>query len=171
MHYLQLRPKAENGDMANQRIMACKQALAATGSMGPLTDKMQHRLDQVAEDNKRLTEDNKHLTGELEKWSSYAARLQTLTNHTGTPLATPARVTPASPTLQSSTALSASSNPGAAATSTSGAGSRTHTVKAGETPSFIAKKYGVKLQALMAANPNVDPRRLRVGQILRLPGS
>jgi LysM repeat protein len=44
-------------------------------------------------------------------------------------------------------------------------------VKTGETPSLIARKYGVKLEALMAANPNLDPHRLRVGQTLKIPSS
>jgi LysM repeat protein len=42
-------------------------------------------------------------------------------------------------------------------------------VKAGETPSLIAKRYGLKVEALMAANPRLDPRRLRVGQSLSIP--
>jgi LysM repeat protein len=29
--------------------------------------------------------------------------------------------------------------------------------------------YGVKLEALMAANPKVEPRRLQVGQTLNIP--
>jgi len=39
----------------------------------------------------------------------------------------------------------------------------------GETPSVIARRYGVKLTALMAANPRVDARRLQVGQALTVP--
>jgi LysM repeat protein len=171
-HYLELAPKAGNADLVRQHIMACKQALAKTVSLGPLTEKMQHQLDQVIDDNKRLTQENKRLTEEVERWSSYAARLQTLTNYTATQPAPPPRVAQPNPILQSSTALLASSSPGSAtATPTSSTGSRTHTVKSGETPSSIAKSYGVKLAALMAANPSVDPRRLRVGQVLRIPGS
>ena len=54
-------------------------------------------------------------------------------------------------------------------TATPTATSRTHTVKAGETPSLIARKYGVKVDALMAANPKLDPRRMQVGQALIIP--
>ena len=36
---------------------------------------------------------------------------------------------------------------------------------------MIARKYGVKVEALMAANPGLDPRRLRVGQTLTIPGA
>jgi LysM repeat protein len=46
---------------------------------------------------------------------------------------------------------------------------RTHIVKAGETPILIARKYGVKKEALMAANPRLDARHLQVGQALAIP--
>jgi LysM repeat protein len=34
---------------------------------------------------------------------------------------------------------------------------------------MIARQYGVKLEALMAANPGLDARRLRIGQALTIP--
>jgi membrane-bound lytic murein transglycosylase D len=48
---------------------------------------------------------------------------------------------------------------------------RTHRVRSGETLSHIASRYGVSVAALRSANGNVDPRRLRAGQTLRVPGS
>ncbi len=33
----------------------------------------------------------------------------------------------------------------------------------------IARKYGVKLSALEEANPDMNPARIRVGQVLNLP--
>ena len=54
-------------------------------------------------------------------------------------------------------------------TATPAATSRTHIVKAGESPILIARKYGVKLEALKAANPKLDPRRLQIGQALIIP--
>ena len=46
---------------------------------------------------------------------------------------------------------------------------RTHTVVAGETAVRIARHYGISLDALLAANPGLEPRRMRVGQILNIP--
>ena len=46
---------------------------------------------------------------------------------------------------------------------------RTYVVKAGDSPYSIARKNGVRVDALMAANPGLDPKRLRVGQSLNLP--
>jgi len=48
---------------------------------------------------------------------------------------------------------------------------RTHTVAAGETAVRIARRYGVSLDALLAANPGLEPRRMRVGQVLNIPSS
>jgi N-acetylmuramoyl-L-alanine amidase len=53
----------------------------------------------------------------------------------------------------------------------SAANSRTHTVKSGDTPTTIARKYSVKVEALMAANPKLDARRMRVGQVVAVPSS
>lgn len=44
----------------------------------------------------------------------------------------------------------------------------THKVKQGETFYSIAKKYGLSVDHLNAANPSVEPRTLRVGQELEL---
>jgi LysM repeat protein len=44
-----------------------------------------------------------------------------------------------------------------------------YVVVQGDTLSKIAKSHGVSLSALEAANPGVDPRRLKVGQKLTLP--
>jgi LysM repeat protein len=42
-------------------------------------------------------------------------------------------------------------------------------VRSGETPYSIARRYGLQTSALLAANPNLDPKRLKVGQVLNLP--
>lgn len=44
-----------------------------------------------------------------------------------------------------------------------------YTVQAGDNPSKIAKKLGIPLNDLMAANPGLDPKRLRVGQEINVP--
>jgi LysM repeat protein len=46
----------------------------------------------------------------------------------------------------------------------------TYEVAAGDTLAKIAKKNGVTLKALEAANPGVDPKKLKVKQKLNLPG-
>ncbi len=44
-----------------------------------------------------------------------------------------------------------------------------HRVGVGETLSHIGKQYGVAVGALLAANPISDPRRLKAGQVIRVP--
>ena len=45
----------------------------------------------------------------------------------------------------------------------------TYTVKAGDTMGAIAQQFGIPLAALMAANPNVSPNAMSVGQTLLIP--
>lgn len=50
-------------------------------------------------------------------------------------------------------------------------GNRTHTVKSGEYPATIARKYGMTTGELLALNGITDPRKLQVGQVLKVSGS
>ena len=50
-------------------------------------------------------------------------------------------------------------------------GTSEYVVKAGDTPAKIAKAHGVNVNALMAANPGLDARKLKVNQKLQLPAS
>jgi tetratricopeptide (TPR) repeat protein len=173
-HFLKLRPHADNVDTVNQRITSCKQALAQTVYLGPVTDKVQRQLEQVAEENKRLADENKRLHEELDRWTSYAARLQTLTNPA---IAQAAAVQPrteqsAQPVQRVAAPLPRPVTTSLVATMASSAlAIRTHTVRTGDTVTLIAKKYGIKAEAILAANPGLEPRRLKVGQTLRIPGS
>ena len=44
-----------------------------------------------------------------------------------------------------------------------------HAVMPGETLSGIARRYQVDLAAVIAANPNIDIRSIRIGQVVRIP--
>ncbi len=57
-----------------------------------------------------------------------------------------------------------------ATSSSTAAGSATHTVSRGETVYHIAHLYGITPERLMAANGIDDPRELNVGQTLIIPG-
>jgi len=163
--FLKLRPKTEYRGIVNQHILALKQELVSTISLGPVSERQQREIERLILDNQRLTD-------EVEKWRTYAAHLQTLTNQqsVGTAINRPAERPLAAP---ASGANTVSSNSTALARDWVPAPSnpRTHSVQAGETPSVIARKYHVKLEALMAANPRLDPRRMRVGQTLILPSA
>ena len=50
-------------------------------------------------------------------------------------------------------------------------GGSTYTVKDGDTLAGIASRFGVSLEDLRAANPNIDASKISVGQVLKLPVS
>jgi LysM repeat protein len=47
----------------------------------------------------------------------------------------------------------------------------TYTIKSGDYFAKIASELGIELQALIDANPDADPRRLRIGQVINVPGN
>src|SRR5580692_10532487 len=51
--YLKLRSGAGNAEIIQQQILACKQQLAQTVSLGPVTEKQQKEFEQLAEENRR----------------------------------------------------------------------------------------------------------------------
>ncbi|MFP4261202.1 MAG: LysM peptidoglycan-binding domain-containing protein [Opitutales bacterium] len=69
---------------------------------------------------------------------------------------------------------SAAARPDSGASAAEEAGADTapegsYTIRSGDTFGKIAEKTGVTLQALLDANPDADPRRLRIGQVIQLP--
>lgn len=147
--YLKLRPRAENADTIRQHIFRLKQDLAKAVLPLPSTPGVQRQLEQLMEENKRLTE-------EVGKWRAYHAN-RGAGPPTNASVANPNPAAPAQSHVQT--------NPQPAVR----AATRTHRVQAGDTPSSIARKYNVKLDALMSANPGLEPRRMQVGQVVNLP--
>ena len=162
--FLKLRPNSDNAEVIKQHINNCKQDLAKTVLPLPVTPGMQRQFEQLAEENKRLKD-------ELEQWKGYAARLQTLTGQLAQ--ASASLRTPSNAQIQSVQQNPGGSNAGSATRSGRQSvpigATRTYNVQSGDSLYSIAKKYGVRLDALKAANPNVDPNRLRIGQSLNVP--
>jgi len=50
-----------------------------------------------------------------------------------------------------------------------GAENRTHTIRSGDTFTKLSQQYNVSVAAILGANPDVDPRRLAVGQKIKIP--
>lgn len=75
----------------------------------------------------------------------------------------PAQPTEASP--EDSAETSRASQPVAMAESSR----TTHRVTSGETMDGIARRYGLSVAELREANPAIEPRRLRIGQVLTIP--
>lgn len=73
-----------------------------------------------------------------------------------------------------STNLSSSSSPeviegNTPATGSAAPGLREHTIASGETFAKLASMYNVTVDAILSSNPDADPRRLQVGQKIKIP--
>ena len=151
--YLRFDPKAPNADIVNQHINTCKQQLATDVLQLPSSPAAQQQLQQLADKNRQLQD-------EVDKWRAYYAS-QMAAVKTNQP--------PAAGNVASS-ALAAVASPANQAEPAPPVGkTRTHIVAAGETPASIARKAGVNLNALLAANPGLNPKKLHVGQPINLP--
>jgi LysM repeat protein len=173
--YLKLNPKAGNRDVINQRVSACKQALATDVMQLPITPAAQRQLEQLSETNRVMRE-------ELDKWHAYyAAQTSGHPSPAANPEPGPAAVAGVQPVNQPSQPAAPAGTPPSARSPTPATSAparsaptfpprlQTHTIAAGETLATIARKAGVSVAALEAANPGINPRRLRRGQILNLP--
>jgi LysM repeat protein len=156
--YLQLRPGASNAETIRQHIFRLKQELAKGVLPIPPSTEIQRQLEKLAEENRQLHD-------QLD-------RLQAATA-TGTQ---PDRVPFQQTASVAATSAAAASGVGAAPVSHSEriarttSSARTHKVQAGETPMAIARRYNVKLDALLSANPGLNPKRMQIGQSLVIPG-
>ena len=160
--FLRLNPKADNAEVIKQRIYSCKQQLAADVLPLPSAPAAQKQLEELAEKNHQLSDEN-------DKWRAYYTAQQaaqknspaTLPNNLASANQTPDDISTApanpAPTTPARPVTAKPPKPHA------------HTVAAGETLAAIARKAGVSLTALQAANPGVTPKKLRVGQSLNLP--
>ena len=155
--YLKLCPGADNAEVIKQRIYSCKQQLAADVTPLSSSPAAQKQLDQLAEQNRQLQD-------EVNRWRSYYASQLAVAKTNSPP---PPNNAVAQPTPARQTGANAGRSENTATT----ARPRTHTVVASETAVGIARKFGVKLSALQAANPDMNPSRIRVGQVLNIPPS
>ena len=162
--YLKLNPNASNADNIKQRIEGCKKQLA-TDVMGlPSSSAAQQQLEKLAEQNRDLQKQVDQLQDTVKQWNAYyASQLAAAKTNSPTP--------PNNAVVQPTPARQPDANASRSRNTTTTVGPRTHTVVAGETAAGIARKSGVKLSALQAANPDMNPSRIRVGQVLNIPPS
>jgi LysM repeat protein len=188
--YLKYDSTAGNAELITQHIAKCKQQLAENVLELPSAPAVQQQLE-------KLTEENRHLHDQLAQWQAYFASQQS-TARTNPPTAQHDYSTPSQPTSPTPDDITAqpylgagTSTPGLGASTgeATGPGSanpapprpqhppspppskarRTHLVTSGETLAGIARKQGINLAVLEKANPAVNPKKLRAGQILILP--
>lgn len=171
--FLKYRPDSDFAEPVRQRILSCKQELARTVSLGPVNQSMQRDLEQLD----KLTKENAQLKQQTEQLQSQIAQLIAMQlaaqrGQTNT-VRIPAPVSNSVPTTGSRTVTplppSNAKQTYASAAVTPAASSHTYTIRSGDTFYSVAKHYGVSQSALQAANPGLDPRRLKLGQTLQVP--
>ena len=168
--YLKLNPNASNADNIKQRIEGCKKQLAADVMGLPSSSAAQQQLEKLVEQNRDLLKQVDQLQDTVRQWNAYyASQLAARSNSPPQNISiAPQNPGPAPDALPAQPAVTADSTP-IKPTPPKSTRPRTHTVVAGETAVGIARKAGVKLSALEAANPGMNPARIRAGQVLNLP--
>lgn len=175
----ELKPDPTMEDNIKQRIFSCKLELARTVPFALVSAQVQDEMRKLHSTNSALQQSIEQLRTELSQQAmtcsnrlaalmqaqaqaqaAALAQVQPQIDPTPEPEARPLFLEkrPSSPLSPVSTRLTTTTTP------------RTHTVRQHETLATIARKYNLKLSSLEAANPTVDARRLRAGQVLNLPG-
>jgi LysM repeat protein len=157
--FLKLRPNSDRAETVKQHIFRLKQELARGVLPVPASSELQKQVEQFADDNRRLNDELAQLKARLamiptNRPNNFVASSRT----NGTQQASSTRPGSA---VQSSTTTSQTAN----STTTA----RQHRIQSGETLASVARRYDVRLESLMSANPSVNPRRLQPGQSLVIP--
>lgn len=179
-HYnkaLKLRPNGNPADIIRQRIPGCKQELLKADSLAIVNPNALRETERLREENVALRKQiellQAHLAGRPPAGASggQVARAREISTSPAAASAgrtnDPLRLDAGSGGRGSITGASDRER----STSTGAGRARTHTVKAGETPFAISRQYRIKLDLLLSANPGLDPKRIRVGQVLNVPAS
>lgn len=175
--FLKLRPTSDKAEIVRQRVNNCKMELAKLFLIAPNAPSVQKEMDKLKTEAERIGLENNQLRRHLEVLNAQAAARGPAS--TSAPVATVAApaVPAARPAAPPANVVRAATTPVSYAapetapkmSKASAPATRTHSVKPGDIPATIAKQYGVKLEALLAANPGLDPKRMKVGQTVNLP--
>src|ERR1035437_157535 len=160
--FLRLNPKAENAEVIKQRVYSCKQQLAADVLPLPSAPAAQQQLEKLIEKNHQLDQ-------QVTALQELVKQLSALTNSQPVAATSQSPDDVSSPSANAARTTAARNNLHPATSPPSKPKARNHTVTAGETLEAIARKSGISLAALRAANPGVSPTKMKVGQVLNLP--
>jgi tetratricopeptide (TPR) repeat protein len=169
--YLKYDPSAENADIIRQHIASCKQQLAADVLPLPSAPEAQEQLEKLVEQNRNLQQQVEGLQAALKQWSDwYAKYTNQLASQTAPVENNVPQQQPQNPVQQQqSQQPQAPQQVGNTQPENPAPRAHTHTVEHGETAMAICRKFGVRLTDLEAANPTMNPTRIRVGEVLNIP--
>ena len=175
-HYLELAPDTDQSTLIHQNMDNCKMQLAKLFLIAPVIPSIKKELDQLKGEVKTLKQQNYKLRWQLSALNApenpgdtSSEGFYRISHPIVQAFNTPAihnatRIEPALATqLQMAQATIKS------ITSTSSL--KLHTIRNGEYPAKIARRYGIKVEALLKANPGINPRRLQIGDKVTIPVS
>ncbi len=151
--FVQLEPNSPRTQSIDvqERIRGCKRELAGAEFPLPNNQNLQREVDKLTAENLALHQQLDAYRGQpIPPLTTNPAAQPQAVNAVNAPVAAP-KPTPV------------------AARSPAPTRSHSYTVKQRDTITSIAAQHGVRSSAVLAANPRLDPRRLRVGQVLSLP--
>ncbi len=174
--FLKYKPDSDFAEPVRQRIVSCKQELARTVSLGPVNQMVQRDLERLD----HLTKENLQLKTQLEQVQNQMSQVlamkmgqqelqQQLQIRAAGQNGAPVRSTGSTPAPGQVRPVSGVTNFIAQANLAQPTVGRTHVIKSGDTLYKIARQYKVSESALKTANPGVDPRRMKLGQTLKIP--
>ena len=195
---LELRPDWPHASTARQLIGKAKIEMVKEGVEAPTLPSVQRQMDRLVSELHRLTEQNTNLTASVQYLTGLTQqlaaenldlrqRLLALNQPAPPPGAGPGDAplptpgpgrtgsrpasAPAAPRPVASPAVSFATRPGETLPGRMPSGSwpRTYTVQRGETAFAISRRHGLTVPDLVAANPGLNPGRLKAGQRLNLP--
>jgi LysM repeat protein len=176
--HLQLRPKSEHLDVVNQHITTCKLELAKTVTFAVINGEVHRDLVRLTNELAQSREMNEVLKKQIAARPTIVTQWNTIrvtqyvnvmvtnqipprpvTNYSA-PIRTTNVVTPLRPT-NTVTRVVPAPKPAPAP--------RSYQVHPGDTMAVIARRYGVSVDKIRAANPTVQPTKIRAGQVLIIP--
>lgn len=182
--YLELGRAQNQGEFRDQSaadgIRNAEVELARRYAERMFRDQQQHELDSLRQTNAVLVQRIDSLNHHI---SLLNRQLQFATNGAGladrtSPQPYPSQQPQAQPQPQGRTAQPAQpqadprrTTPLPPTTPTPAPATRSHRIQAGDNLSTLSRQYRVTVQAIQAANPGLDPRRLRPGQVIQIPAS
>ncbi len=174
--HLALRPESNLAETVKQHILACKLELARTVPFALVNRQVQDELRRLNTRNSELHDQVEQLKAQLvDQAAAFSNQLAQATQAAAQVAAQAASPSPREPeraeperrsrTPERATVIDIYRPPPARGTTAP----RTHIVRSGETLASISRRYNVRLSSLQAANPRLDPRRLKPGDIVTIP--
>ncbi len=157
------------------KIVALEQATAGAADLDAAVNANARRVDQVAANMTTFSQEVNRVMGAVEEdISNLKKNLRAVAIDAGTAKKMVEELeksgVKAAPAAAAAAATPARDGAAATAPAVAGKGGM-YTIKSGDTLGRIATAHGISLSALQGANPDVDERRLRIGQQIVIPGS